>query len=245
MDVVKSVGVSERMMALDSMSGVLKHGADSVFGQSKGTAQPTTFRLAPSTAAYDEAMRTVNGIYDEFEKALAMEDPKKRRAAIADLQTDVQRRSRNGWERQRTFFLFREKQAPHPRGEKAAEGQRLAEVTMGLLTPAFSMADAARMRTVANQRLTGLAYALAAYRKERETYPDKLDAKELGVPAETLVDPFLGEPFVWRIEKGKRQIVCADMDGIIGPKIKPGDKSATAADRATMPPVDDIVLELP
>jgi hypothetical protein len=236
MDVVKSIGVSERMMSLDSMSGILLHGYDSVFGQPKGTATPTTFRLSPSVVAYDEAMRTVNGIYDELLEAFGIDDPKKRRATLDALHSDIHARGRRSFERQRTFFLFREKQAPHPRGEKAAAGQRLGEVTMGYLTPALSMADISHLRTLANQRLTGLAYMLAAYRKERGTYPDKLDAKELGVPADALVDPFLGEPFVWRIEKGKRQIVCADMDGIVGPNKKKGSAEK---------PVDDIVLELP
>jgi len=245
MDIAKSIIVRERIMALDSMSGILTHGYDSVFGPATGTSSPMTFRLPPFVVAYDEAMRTVNGIYDELEVALAIEDPKKRRAALDALQSDIRSRGHRSFERQRTFFLFREKQAAHPRGEKAAAGQRLGEVTMGFLTPAVAMTDLGFMRTVASQRQAALGYVLAAYRKERGSYPDKLDAKELEVPAKTLVDPFLGEPFVWRIENGKRQIVSASLDGIVGPKIKPGDKTATAADRATMKPVDDIVLELP
>jgi hypothetical protein len=86
---------------------------------------------------------------------------------------------------------------------------------------------------------------LVARKMERGSYPAKLDAGELHVRPETLIDPFSDRPFIDRIQNGKRQIVSVGYDGVLGPKIKPENPSITAADLAAAPPVDDVILELP
>ena len=240
-DVKRSIGYWERILALDGASVSMHYGADVA---SKMNAGPLP-KLAPSAAMHDEALRTINVYFDRLERIVAINERDVRNKEMAELDADLSAAVQKTRSRASTFFLFRPNAEPHPRGSKAAAGKELAETLMGLHFPAMRMVDGALLRSAARQRQTVLAYALAAYRKERRRYPDSLDAKELGVASETLIDPFTDKPFVYRVENGKRHVVSAGMDEIVGPKIKPHDKTATAADRATMPPVDDIVLQLP
>lgn len=192
----------------------------------------------------DEALRTVNRWIDQYVAAIRAK-PGSGGKSVDDLERELSEKMRRARERESTFFLFRSPTPPHPRGPKAAAGERYAEVMIGLLFPAFSMAAQAKIRTIAVQRQTALVYAIALYKQKHGAYPEKLDAAELGVPAEATIDPFTTKPFVFDVKERKRRIVSAGPDGIIGPRIKPNAKNITAADRAMAPPVDDVVVELP
>jgi hypothetical protein len=242
-DVRRTLDRGERLMALDAISATMRYGVDRVFPKQDGGAPKP--HPPQAAAAYDEAMRTVNRMFDELLEALALPDLNARRTAIAKLEADLAKRTKENFERRKTFFLFREARPPHPRGPKAEAGQEIAETLMATSVAAWASADAAQTRCLTEQRQTVLAYALAAHKAEQGRHPEKLNAKELSIRPETLIDPFTDKPFVERVENGKRQVVSAAYDGVIGPKIKPDDKTATAADRAAMPPIDDIVLELP
>lgn len=243
-DLRDAIGRWERLMLLDAISVALLHGVDRAF---PGNPAATALRESPKLgqAGCDEALRTINAYFDRMTDAVSTADRTERKEAFAKLETDTRQRTHDNYERNRTFFPFRKSDANHPRGSNAAAGQRMGESVAYLHAPAMFPLDGAVLSTRALTRQTVLAYSLAAYKKRKGGYPAKLDATVLDVPPETLIDPFTDKPFVDRIENGNRQFVSVGLDGILGPKFKPGDKNATAADLAAMPPVDDIVLQLP
>src|SRR5262249_48590121 len=162
----------------------------------------------------------VNRWIDRYVKAIRAK-PGTGVETVADLEVELSDKVRRKRERQNTFFLFRSSEPRHPRGPKAAAGEHYAEVMIGLLLPAFSMAAQAKTRSLTVQRQTAVVYAIALYKQKRGSYPEKLDATELGIPAEATIDPFTEKPFFYDAENGKRRIVSAGPDRIVGPRIKP------------------------
>ena len=77
-------------------------------------------------------------------------------------------------------------------------------------TTAYGMSAHRKLRTTALQRQTVLAYALTMFKAKTGRYPPKLDAKELGVSPNDLIDPYTEKPFVDEIKNGKRRLVCRE-----------------------------------
>jgi hypothetical protein len=157
--------------------------------------------------AIDEALRTVNRYVDQYAAALRGTPGAK---SVGELEDELGRKARAAKERRETFFLFRAARPPHPRGRHGEVGEAYAETMLGLLLPAYGMSTHRKRRTTALQRQTILAYALTSFKARHGRYPQKLDAKELGVAPETLLDPYTEKPFVDEIKNGKRRLVSRE-----------------------------------
>jgi hypothetical protein len=184
--------------------------------------------------AIDEAMRTMNGFIDRYVKAMRAK-PEGGGETIGQIEDELSAKAKAARERKDTFFLFRPTLPPHPRGPKAAAGQAYAETMTSMLLPAMGMAANAEVRTKAVERQTALAFAFAAFKKRHGKYPDSLDAAELELPADAVVDPFTGKPFVYELKDGKRRIVSAEP--------QPAGFRITVAGKPSPPP--EHILELP
>jgi hypothetical protein len=170
---------------------------------------PPTTQLPNSFAAesIDEALRTVNQYVDKYVAALRKAPGAK---SIGELEDDLAKKTRAAKERRDTFFLFRASQPPHPRGPHAAAGEAYAETMLGLLLPAYGLSAHRKLRTTMHERQTILAYALAMHKAKHGRYPQKLDAKVLGVSPEVLIDPYSQKPFADEVKGGKRRIVARE-----------------------------------
>jgi hypothetical protein len=168
----------------------------------------------------------VNGVFDEIVEALEIAEPKARHAAMAKVQKKFSAMVTRAKLRQEAFGWFRSSGPPNPRGAKARAGQEAAEAVLSLYLPAFQVWEVGQTRSIAAQRQAVLAYALAAYKLTNDRYPERLVAGEPGVRPETLIDPPTGDPFVYRVVGGKRQVVSVNLEARLTAK-------------------DDMVLELP
>ena len=83
------------------------------------------------------------------------------------------------------------------------------------------------------ERQTVLAYALALHKARHGRYPETLDANQLGVSADVLVDPYSQKPFTYDVKDGKRRVVAFEPMNLGGTKIvvagKPYNKTTEHA----------------
>jgi hypothetical protein len=198
-DLVESFDQWERLVLLNAVAYVMVYGPK-VYGDAK--TQPEMYDVV----AVDEALRTINRWYDRFSQALRHK-PGDKGPTINDLEDEFSAKLRRMRERKDTFFLFRQPLPAHPRGPKAGQGEAYAEAMMASMLPAFTTFQVPKLRSIAFGRQTALAYALAAYKVDHGKYPDELRATALGVPPETLLDPFyVNKPFAYRVDNGKRSL---------------------------------------
>jgi hypothetical protein len=233
MNVHRSIDQFERLSLLSALAYTMVYDPRKAVG-GDGNAPSAAFKYLRGVAFDgDEALRTVNKFYDRLATAARESDPAKASAAIRKVTDELFELKKKREENSKRFFLFREKRT-HPDGPRAAAGQQLGEIFLELMTPAVSMAYTAIFKAQASQRMAVLSYALASHKKNHGRYPEKLDAKELGVPPETLVDPMNGQPLVYRTKEGKRQVVSVGLDGRLDDE----------RGRRPLHP-NDLVLELP
>jgi hypothetical protein len=171
--VAEKVGSSQRFAAIDAIQYMAREDAEER-GSSGGDSGPLSAVreiVGDSGLAaidWDTALRVVNFWEDRFVGAIDKPTRAEQVAALRAVSEEVDRATvrRSRWEIFAEFFSGR--------SPRAVIAEQIGLITAALECPAFDAALHAEDRGKAQFQLTVVALALAAYRADRGSYPEKL-----------------------------------------------------------------------
>jgi hypothetical protein len=190
------------------------------------------FPIAPlgTSAELERGLRTVNQFYDGLAECFNHPNRSERCCRLmqyeADLAAKAGKTVKSKEEKAHEALKFMA-EFPHPPKTFQEGIDWICEMSFTSVNSVEEMSAG----DLARQRVTVLALLLAARKLESGKYPERLDAKELGVASEMTVDPFTEKPFHYRVENGKSRLHSPGPDRI----------SNTLGE----PIFDDIIVELP
>jgi hypothetical protein len=170
--VADRLDVAERFMLLDCVSTIAREGPSCISQIESGkSTKSTTDSLIDSLAGlavdWDVPLRTVNSWFDRS-VAIARNPTRTERLKALD---KFGRDLREMYKSAKNPRSFGWSLLGNPR---RAVSERIGQILVGLLLPAFSAAHEAEDRMTMQGELTKLAFALAAYRADEGSYPAKL-----------------------------------------------------------------------
>ena len=208
-DVTKSLDVPERLAILSATHHALVGDPKKAFG-----ADPQLAKSMRLISLYeldgDEVLRTINRFYDRMVAAVPQSDASYE-SPLGIVLNDLEKWKRE-WENDAGWLLAFVGTESHPKGRRGALGKRVGELILLMTTPQTGSMIAVNFNVKAKERLTILAYRLTQWKKQHGRYPDQLDAKQLNVSGEVLMDPHADKPFAYRTKDGKQQIVSYWLD---------------------------------
>ncbi len=120
-------------------------------------------------------------------------------------------------------------------GGKPAITQTMSDVLISLLLPAVQQVGIAEGRVIQRMRNLEIAFALAAYRADRDSYPDSLEPLAPKYLAEIPVDLFTGQPLKYaKTAEGYRFYSVGD-----------NEKDDEGRSHDDNPRGDDLVVRMP
>jgi hypothetical protein len=166
------INVAERFMFLDCVGMVAREGISSISGLSGSSKPQGTFASLMDSAAtaavdWDVVLRMGNPWYDRMADACGKSTRAERQMAGQKIEDDLRK-------------LAAEARDFKPQGlsvlisPRHAISERIGQIFISLLLPAVWAASTAEDRATMQLDLTRLAFALAAYRADRGTYPARL-----------------------------------------------------------------------
>jgi hypothetical protein len=194
-------------------------------------------------------LRETNRWYDKMAAAAALPDRPARKAAFAQIETDLKQlegrlQTRSRWV---AGVVSRQKRS-----------QLVAELMADLFLPALNSAAIAEDRANNTLDLTRLAAALAVYRAEQGAYPEKLDDLVPGVLDKLPVDLYNAKPFFYQRTNDGYLLYSAGenraddggssemMNTFQGQQLNDLDEAAQEKLRAMIPAgADDMSIRLP
>jgi hypothetical protein len=169
---VDKINLAERFMYLDGVGMVARDGISSLSGLSGGSKSEGTFESLVGSAAaaavdWDQVLRMGNPWYDRMVDAYGKPTRAERQTAFHKIEYDLRKlaAAARDWKSQGLSALV---------SPRHAISERIGQIFVSLLLPAVSSASTAEDRATMQFDLTRLAFALAAYRADRGTYPAKL-----------------------------------------------------------------------
>jgi hypothetical protein len=191
----KKMELGERMMYLDAVCHVAQNGAKSM-QQLMGTIAEDSATtkamdaLLSMTIDWDLPLRRGNQWYDRNIAIGKIEDPNKQRAAFGELEHDLKDLAASTTEMPALIGAVLS-----PRKHAS---EKMANVLLSLLLPAFNAVYNAENRTETRQTLLRVAIALHEYRAEHGKFPAALDDLKGKQLATVPVDGFTASPFVYK-----------------------------------------------
>jgi hypothetical protein len=168
---VDKIDVSERFVYLDAVSCVARQGFGSLSaimgdGKNYGTAK-SLIDMIGSGADWNVALRMGNAWYDRIVDAYGKPPRTERKAALDKFDEDLRKMEKEAgdWKTLALSVLGSGRQAI---------SERIGQIFVGLFMPALTTCATAEDRTTMRFELTKLGFALAAYRADNGSYPDKL-----------------------------------------------------------------------
>ncbi len=134
---------------------------------------------------WDVALKSANKWYDRLAATLRKPDYRERTAEVKQFNEDVKKLVEKSRGPQALLSLL---------GGKPAISQTMSDALIALLLPAVQQVGLAEGRVIQRMRNLELAFALAAYRADRDAYPDSLESLSPKYVAEVPNDLFTGQP---------------------------------------------------
>jgi hypothetical protein len=195
----------ERLMYMDSVCWLAREGASKIKDLASlstapaGAADGIANLIGGALFDWDVPLRIGNKWYDRFVAAARIEDPVKRVEAINAIENDlktlvagVRDTSPSAW----AALIF---------SPRASMSKKVGDAMVSLLLPALEAALAAEHRNQTKHTVLLLSLALAEYRDEHKTFPEKLDELAPKYVKTIPLDPMWGVPFVYlKTENGYR-----------------------------------------
>lgn len=184
----------ERLFGLDSIVLLGSTGASTLIADDLTSGGPTLPRLGAVSVDWNVVLRDVNVCYDQLVAMAALPTRADRLAALANVEAGIRQMEDN-------------LRSPSSLVASAFSQQRRSKLVSGgmmsLIMPAMSTVANAQDRTNATLELTRVAVALAVYRAEHDTYPEKLSELVPAAVAKLPVDPFTEKSFIYaRVDPG-------------------------------------------
>lgn len=202
--VADKVNVGERVCVLDCAHRMargqmnLKEIADGLddIGQGDSLIGKLAEGLIFQTVDWDVVLKSANQWFDRLEEISRKPNYLERTAAMQKLEEDVKK-------------LAEQRRGPLALlpllGGKPAITQAMSETLITLLLPSVTQVYAAEGRITQRMRNLELAFALAAWRSEHDSYPESLDKLAPKYIAEIPIDLFNGQPLKYdRVGEGYR-----------------------------------------
>jgi hypothetical protein len=198
MPLVDKIGVCERMMGLDALQMVRRGGGKGLNFVFDENTRPTEEQLKVlEKLDWVPVMQTMNKWYDRLAGAMQVKDRTAREKEFDKLEEelkDVKKKAGTPAE-----FL---KALAEKGGDKTA-GKTVGDVLASLLLPAVRKVNQAYDRIGQVDRNLQVAFALAAYRADKNRYPEKLADLAPKYLAAVPDDLFNGKPLIYKpSEKG-------------------------------------------
>jgi hypothetical protein len=201
------IDLGERFLYLDCVQLIRRGGAEALDGLVGSSVGPAgTPRPKPDAqvkqwlerADWEPALRNGNLMFDRLAEALRTTSRPEREQRLEKIELEIKALKQNLTSPATKLRLF-VGQALQPRGQPDKEmSKHLGDLMIALLTPAFRKLQHASDRAEQMQRNVHIAFALAAFRADRGSYPPRLD--ELAPAYLTAVpdDLFSGKALLYR-----------------------------------------------
>jgi hypothetical protein len=187
------IAISERMMGLDALQGIRRNGARGLAELLDG--DPSA--VLPDTKVMEvvdwtTVMQTMNKGYDRLAGAMRMKDRAARAREFDKIEEELKAVRKLVGDAEKLKKLLAEKDA----GKKLGEG--FGAVLMALLSPAVQKVQGAHERAEQVSANLQVAFALAAYQKDKGRYPEKLAELAPKYLKDVPGDLFSGKPLVYK-----------------------------------------------
>jgi hypothetical protein len=192
------IAIGERMMGLDALQMVRRGAAGMNFAFDDNN-PPTKEELkAMEKIDWTPAMQTMNKWYDRLAAAFALPDRTAREKEFDRIEEDLKGvKKETGSPAEFLKGLSKD-------GGKDA-GKRVGDVFTSLLIPAVRKVQQAHDRVTQAERNLTVAFAMAAYHKDHNRYPEQLADLTPKYLAAVPGDVFNGQPLIYRpVEKGEK-----------------------------------------
>lgn len=228
---VEQVAFTERMMYLDSVVQIACGRIDfnDLDASPASGLEGFATQLAILSIDWNIVMREGNRIYDRFDSAMKLNSYTERRAAMMKIEEELKLVRTNV--SAKGFLLA----AVTEGSTGKAIGKMMGNVLSALLLPALSAVDKAYNRSVQNRENLLLAFALADWKAQHDSYPEKLDQLVPDFVSKSPTDAFTGKPLPYRREG----------DGFILYSVGVNEEDDNGQSYDDNPKGDDLVVRLP
>jgi hypothetical protein len=194
------IDVAERIMFLDSLEGIRRHGIGQMEALAGGAAKKPTPEELKALEAFDwaPALRNGNRWYDKLAAALRHENRPEREKELEKIEGDLRSLKAEVTQPENLAKFLLQSDPPDKSG-----GEAIGNALIGLLAPAIRNVQSAYDRSEQVQRSLYVAFALAAYQRDQGRYPAKLIELAPKYLAAVPDDIFSGKPLIYKpTEKG-------------------------------------------
>ena len=224
------IDLPERFTLLDTMMLVARQGTPYLEGLSGSTSRPrvTGFkaRMFTQSIDWDPAFRNAKRWYDRIAAASRNPDRATRESESAAIEGDLR-----ALKAQVTQTGIIEKSFMG----KKDRGEMIGNILIALMIPAFQKVQGAADRCEQTQRNLYLAFALAAYQRDRGRFPAQLDDLAPKYLDKIPDDLFSGKPLIYRLEDKGYLLYSVGLNG--------KDDGGRGYDDD--PPADDLNVRIP
>jgi hypothetical protein len=189
--------LGERLVFLDSVQLVQRGGLEALEGLGDAGAPrkkpDPRARQALDGVDWDPALRTANRWFDRVAAALRVKDRAAREKELDRIEEELRALKKNAVDPAAVVKALRGGEDPGK-----VEGQKIGDILISLLMPAYNKVQPAADRVEQAQRNQYLAFALAAYRADHGRYPERLDGLAPKYLAQVPGDLFSGKALTYR-----------------------------------------------
>jgi hypothetical protein len=230
-DVADKIMMGERYMFLEHLTLLDRHGMKYLAAASGAPAQepnPLTEHLLDNVD-WNPAMKIANGWYDRLVAALRLKDLASREQTLHDITADLKALKKKLVEGGGMAKLYG--------GAKEAKGKVMGDLLVTMLLPAAGKVQTAADRAAQHYANLSLAFALAWYKADKGSYPQKLAELAPKYVNAIPLDIFSGKPLIYRPSVNGYLLYSVGVNGTDdegrGPEDKPkGDDLAVRMPRA-------------
>ena len=226
--VAANLDAGERFMVLESVLLVDRYGLDFMEwmgGGKRKKREPARLK----GVNWDPALKNINSFFDRVAVVLAEKDHAKRQGALTKLEMELRGLKAKIGDRLPLDLAIYVFLTPEQRGE------RIGNVLITLLVPAFTKVQMAEERTTQLLANMDAAFALEAFRIDNGKFPKELSELVPKYLKQAPVDLFTGKGPVYR----------PVADGYLLYSFGPNGKDDEARSRDDDPPGDDLVIRIP
>ena len=228
---IEQMAFTERMMYLDSVVRIACGRIDfnDLDASPASGLEGFATQLAILSIDWNIVMREGNRIYDRFDSAMRLDSYQERRAAMIKIEDELKLVRTNV--SAKGFLLA----AVTEGSTGKAIGKMMGNVLSALLLPALSAVDKAHNRSVQNRENLLLAFALADWKAQHDSYPETLNQLVPDFVSKPPIDAFNEKPLTYRRER----------DGFIFYSVGVNEIDDNGQSYDDEPRGDDLVIRLP